>query len=261
MTGTRVKVAVVTGGSRGIGREIAERLARDGYDVALASSTPEALIKASKEIEATSGRRVVPCVVDLRNAGAATQVLGVVESEFGQTDVLVNCAGATKGGAFTELSDEVWADGFALKFFGAVRLCRAFWPSLRRSRGTVINIVGGFARTPDPDFMIGGAVNAAFANFSKALSKQGLRDDINVNAIHPGTIVTERLFSIAKTRADLENRSAQDVFNSMLSREGLRRLGKPEDVANLVSFLCNPDSRHIQGAAIAIDGGATASNF
>jgi NAD(P)-dependent dehydrogenase (short-subunit alcohol dehydrogenase family) len=109
--------------------------------------------------------------------------------------------------------------------------------------------------------MIGGAVNAALANFSKALSKQGLRDDVNVNIVHPGTTVTERMNEIVRTRAAAERKDPADVAKSMVAREGIRRLGQPEEVAHLVSFLCDPKSRHIQGSAITIDGGATASNF
>lgn len=254
-------VAVVTGGSRGIGRAIALRLAADAYDIMLVSSSDQALAKAQQEIQTATGRRVERCAVDLRTSGGAEKVRDGVVSSFGRADILVNCAGATKGGAFTELGEAIWMDGFALKFFGAVYLTRALWPLLCDSHGTVICIGGGFARTPDPDFMIGGAVNAALANFTKALAKQGLRDDVNVNMVHPGTTISERLSSIVQTRARLESKSENEVFGSIVSREGIRRLGQPEDVANLVSFLCRPESRHIQGAAIAVDGGATAGSF
>ena len=106
--------------------------------------------------------------------------------------MLVNNAGATRAGAFLELPDAAWLDGYALKFFGCVRLTRLFWPLLKAARGSVINIVGGAARTPDAEFLIGGSVNAAVANFSKGLSKLGNRDDVNVNVIHPGNTDTER---------------------------------------------------------------------
>lgn len=255
------RVAVVTGGSRGIGRAIAAQLAADSCNILLVSSSDEALAKTQREIQNATGRRIERCAVDLRAPSADQKVLSHVRSTFGRVDILVNCAGATKGGAFTDLSDDIWVDGFALKFFGAVYLSRALWPLLRESHGTVINIGGGFARTPDPDFMIGGSVNAALANFSKALAKQGLRDDVNVNIVHPGTTVSERLSSIVATRAKLAKSEEKTIFESMISREGIRRLGEPEDVANLVSFLCRPASRHIHGAAIAIDGGATVGNF
>jgi 3-oxoacyl-[acyl-carrier protein] reductase len=255
------RVAVVTGSSRGIGRAVAARLAANGCDVMLVSRSDQALAKAQQDIHEATRRRIERCAVDLRTSGAPERVLALVESAFGRADILVSCAGATKGGVFNELSEAIWMDGFALKFFGTVYLTRALWPLLSDSHSTVINIGGGFARTPDPDFMIGGAVDAALANFTKALAKQGLRDDVNVNMVHPGTTVSERLFSIVQTRAKLENKSEKAIFDSLVLREGVRRLGEPEDVSNLVLFLCRRESRHIQGTAIAVDGGATVGNF
>lgn len=255
------KVCVVSGGSRGIGRAIARRLAQDGYDCLLAARTEEDLRSAAQLISEESGRRVEICPADLRTMEGCRAALSAVEGEFGQVDVLVNCAGATKGGLFLEQEDSDWEDGFALKFFGAVRLCRLLWPLLKSSKGTVVNIVGGFARTPDPDFMIGGSVNAALTNFGKALSGLGLRDDVNVNTVHPGMTVTERLDEIFAGRARLAGTTAEEAMQASIEKEGVRRFGQPEDVAELVRFLCSAEARHIQGAAIAIDGGATSGVF
>ncbi|SVE28163.1 uncharacterized protein METZ01_LOCUS481017, partial [marine metagenome] len=185
------KIAVITGGSRGIGRAIAHKLALEGCDLLLAARTQTNLEEAKEQVS-RAGRRVEICPVDLRTLAGCEEVEEKLESTYGNLDILINSAGATKGGLFLETPDSQWEDGFALKFRGAVRLSRLLWPKLKESHGTIINIIGGFARTPDPDFMIGGAVNAAFANFSKALAGLGLRDDVNVNAIHPGVTVTER---------------------------------------------------------------------
>jgi NAD(P)-dependent dehydrogenase (short-subunit alcohol dehydrogenase family) len=136
-----------------------------------------------------------------------------------------------------------------------VRLCRLFWPALKERRGTVVNIVGGFARAPAADFLVGGAVNAALANFSKGLAAVGLRDDVNVNWIHPGLTVTERLEEIFARRAEQQGKSRDEIERESVAAEGLRRLGQPEDVAALVAFLCSPAARHIHGAGIPIDGG------
>ena len=165
--------------------------------------------------------------------------------------------GATKGGIFLEQPDEEMLDGFALKFHGAVRLCRLLWPELKKSSGSVVNIVGGFARTPASDFMVGGAVNAALANFTKALADQGLKDDVNVNWIHPGLTETERLQAIFAARAEQQDKTVDEIREEAIAGEGLRRLGKPEDVAELVAFLCSPQARHIHGSGIALDGGGS----
>ena len=262
MSGTLThKVCVISGGSRGIGRTIARRLAQDGCDCLLAARSADHLQETAQLITKESGRRVEICPTDLRTLEGCQAVHALVKNTFERVDILVNNAGATQGGLFLEQDDSTWADGFALKFFGAVRLSRLLWPMLKARQGTVVNIVGGFARTPDPDFMIGGAVNAALANFSKALADLGLRDDVNVNAIHPGLTVTERLEEIFAGRARLAGTTVAEAMQASIEKEGIRRLGQTEDVAELVSFLCSPKARHIQGGAISVDGGATAGVY
>lgn len=255
------KVAVVTGGSKGIGRAIADALAGEGADCMLAARTEEDLRRTAGEIAETHGTRVEFSAGDLRTPGACEELHRATLAAFGRVDILVNCAGATKAGPFLELDDETWMDGFALKFHAAVRLSRLFWPQLVESHGTVVNVIGGLARTPTPDVMIGGAVNAAFANFSKALAGQGLRDDVNVNTIHPGQTKTERHGTLMAARAEAAGTTPEAFEASIVERQGVRRLGTPEDVAHLAVFLCLPESRHIQGTAIAVDGGGTKGLF
>ena len=255
------QVAVVTGGSRGIGRAIASRLAADGADLFIAARTAEDLDATAAEIGATTGRRVETLAVDLRSLESCEGLGQTLEETYGRLDILVNCAGATQAGPFLELSDEVWHDGFDLKFWAAVRLARILWPHLAASRGTVINIVGGLARTPTPDIMVGGAVNAALANFSKALAGLGLRDDVNVNTVHPGPTVTDRMVKIFEKRAEAAGTTPEEFERQAIERQGVRRLGLPEDVAAVVAFLCSPAARHIQGVAIGVDGGGTTGLF
>jgi NAD(P)-dependent dehydrogenase (short-subunit alcohol dehydrogenase family) len=185
------------------------------------------------------------------------QVFSQVDERFKRCDVLINNAGATKGGKLLDMPDEAWADGFALKFHAAVRLTRLFWPLLKEAHGSIVNIIGGAARTPSPDFLIGGAVNAAFANFSKGLAPMGNRDDININVIHPGQTQTDRVEQLFAQFAKAQNKSVEQVREEALVKSGLRRIGTPEDVAELALFLCSPRARHIQGTAIALDGGVT----
>lgn len=255
------KVAVVTGGSRGIGKAIARRLAEEGADVVISARTPEALEATAKEISAVTGRRLEPVPADLSTLEGCETLHHEATALFDQTDILINCAGATKSGPFLELSDQLWQDGFDLKFFGAVRLSRLFWPQLAESHGSVVHIVGGMARTPNPNFAIGGSVNAALANFGKALAGLGLVDDVNVNVIHPGQVQTERLKEMMRDQAATEGKTPEQMLEETVKRQGIRRLGTPEDVAELAVFLCLPRARHIQGTAISVDGGGTKSLF
>ena len=255
------KVAVVTGGSRGIGKAIAGLLADEGADVVISARTVDTLEASAKELAAASGRRVEPVPADLSTLEGCETLFRETTSLFDHVDILINCAGATKSGPFLELSEELWQEGFALKFFGAVRLSRLFWPQLVASHGSVVNIVGGMARTPNPNFAIGGAVNAALANFGKALAGQGLVDDVNVNVIHPGQVQTERLTEMMNDQAAAQGKTPEQVLEETIQRQGIRRLGTTEDVAELAVFLCLPRARHIQGTAISVDGGGTKSLF
>ena len=250
------KIVVISGASRGIGRGIALAFAREGAQTVLASSSEQNLAAAAKAI-AAEGPQPLTVAGDLRKLEACEQLFKRVNERFQRCDVLVNNAGATRAGAFLELPDAVWLDGFALKFFGCVRLTRLFWPLLKAAQGSVVNIVGGAARTPDAEFLIGGSVNAAVANFSKGLSKLGNRDNVNVNVIHPGNTDTERQDELRRQRAAASGRTVDELRAEALTKSNMRRFGKPEDVAALALFLCSDRARHVQGTAIAVDGGAT----
>ena len=251
------KVVVVSGGSRGIGRAIAVAFAREGATCVLAAANPATLAEGAKVVLAAGGPGPMTIAGDLRTLEGCEQVFAKVNERFKRCDVLVNNAGATRGGNFLDLPDAAWGDGFALKFFGAVRLTRLFWPLLKATHGNVVNIIGGAARTPGPEFLIGGAVNAAMGNFAKGLMALGNRDDVNVNVIHPGQTQTDRVEQLFAQFAKAQNKTVEQVRAEALTKSGLRRIGQPEDVAELALFLCSARARHIHGTAIAVDGGGT----
>jgi NAD(P)-dependent dehydrogenase (short-subunit alcohol dehydrogenase family) len=255
------KVVVITGGSRGIGREIAVDFAKAGAQTVIVSSSETNLAAASKKVAAAGGHAPVAIAVNLKTLDGCEQVLKQVEDKFKRCDILVNSAGATKAGNFVDLPDDAWMDGYALKFFGCVRMCRLFWPMLKTAQGHVVNIIGGAARTPGADFTIGGSVNAAMGNFSKSLSQIGKRDGVNVNAIHPGATDTERFGELLDQRSRASGKSIDELRKEATAKDGIRRIGKPEDISALTLFLCTERARHIQGTAIAVDGGSTAGYY
>jgi NAD(P)-dependent dehydrogenase (short-subunit alcohol dehydrogenase family) len=251
------KVVVVTGGSRGIGFGIATAFAGNGARTVLAASSQERLAAAVERISAAGGPKPLTIAGDLKTLAACEKVHALVQERLGRCDVLVNSAGATRAGAFLAQPDGDWQEGFALKFHACVRLCRLFWPMLKASQGVVVNVIGGAARTPDPDFLVGGSVNAAMANFSKGLASLGKRDGVNVNAILPGLTETERVHELFAQRAAANGITPEEARSQAVAKDGIRRLGRPEDVAELALFLASARSRHIQGTAIAVDGGST----
>ena len=206
------KVVVITGGSRGIGRGIAAAFAAEGAQTVLAAMSEANLKSAADTIAATGAPRPQICAADLRQPDGCEQVFRQVSEAQGRCDILVNSAGATRAGAFLTLPDEAWQDGFALKFYACVRLCRRFWPLLKAANGRVVNVIGVAARMPDPEFMIGGAVNAAMHNFTKGLSALGKRDGVNVNAILPGLTETERVGHIQGTAIAVDGGGTPAVY-------------------------------------------------
>jgi 3-oxoacyl-[acyl-carrier protein] reductase len=251
------RIVVVSGASRGIGRGIAAAFAAQGAQVVLCASDAARLAEAADAIVRSAARRPDTCAADLRTQAGCQQVFDAVSSRHGRCDVLVHSAGATRAGAFVAQPDADWQDGFALKFFACVRLSRLFWPLLKAAQGHVVSVIGGAARTPDPEFLVGGSVNAAMHNFTKGLAGLGKRDGVNVNAILPGMTETQRIERLFEQRAAATGQTVAEVRAAQIAKEGLRRLGTTDDVAALALFLCSDAARHIQGTAIAVDGGAT----
>jgi len=195
--------------------------------------------------------------VDLREPEAPAAVVAAAVAEFGRLDLLVNNAGATRRGDFLTLPESDWEDGFRLKFFGAMRCCRAAWPHLQTSHGTIVNIVGIGGRTATAEFAIGGAVNAALLNLTKVLADRGVRDGVRVNAINPGSIGTERLQTRLRSFAAERQIDLASAETEMARALGIARFGEPEEIARAVAFLASPQARFCQGAIVDIDGGQT----
>ena len=250
------KTAIVTGASRGIGRAIAFRLAAEGAQVMLCARDANLLEHAVKAIE-RDGASASSLAVDLREMDAAKRVVDFAISTYGRIDIIVNNAGATKRGEFLQLSDEDWADGFALKFFGAMRLTREAWPHLQKHAGSVLNISGVGGRMPGPQFTIGGSVNAALLSFTKAMADIGIRDGVQVNAINPGSIRTDRFRHMLETTAAQQGIDVETAERKLIENARTTRIGEPEDIAALVAFVVSAEGRYLQGALIDMDGGAT----
>lgn len=249
------RVALVTGSSRGIGRGIALALAAEGFALMLTGRDEAALDEVAAAIAAAGGRAARQ-LADLRDPDAALRLVDAVDHAFGRLDVLVNNAGATKRGDFFALSEADWQDGFALKFFSHMRLARAAWPMLQRSAGSLVTIAGIGARVPSADFTIGSSVNAACLAFTKALADIGRRDGVQVNAINPGRVETDRF---ARHLSQLAAQSGEQDIAAIRERLrqtiGVTRFGQPEDVAALAAFIVSPGGRWLHGATIDMDGG------
>lgn len=245
------KVAIVTGASRGIGKSIAQILSAEGVKLTLVARSPLDEFSASLPTES------LPLSIDLRLPDAASRVVDATLERFGTLDILVNNAGATKRGDFLQLTDEDWTDGFALKFYGAMRLSRSAWTHLMQSSGSIVNIIGIGGRTGSAEFAIGGTVNAALMNLTKVLADRGIKDGVRVNAINPGSIATERLQTRIRAFAEEYNLSHEKATAQMAQKLGIARFGNPDEIARAVAFLVSSQAAYIHGAILDVDGGAT----
>jgi 3-oxoacyl-[acyl-carrier protein] reductase len=247
------KVGIVTGASKGIGRAIAQTLAQEGMRLVVVARSRHQL----DELAEPFGAACLVQAVDLMNPDAPSAIVAATMATYGRIDVLVNNAGATKRGDFLALSDSDWADGFALKFFGAMRLSRAAWPHLCSSSGAIVNIVGIGGRTGQAEFAIGGAVNAAMLNLTKVLADRGVKDGVRVNAINPGGIATDRLQTRLRTFAAERHIDLGKAEEEMARSFGVARFGQPEEIARLVAFFASPQAAFCQGTIVDADGGQT----
>jgi NAD(P)-dependent dehydrogenase (short-subunit alcohol dehydrogenase family) len=250
------KTAIVTGASRGIGKAIALRLAAEGADTVLCARDGSLLKDAVNEIESAGGNASA-FALDLRGPDAAKHVVNFTIDKYREIDILVNNAGATKRGEFLQLTDDDWADGFALKFFGAMRLTREAWLHLKKRGGSVLNISGVGGRMPGPQFTIGGSVNAALLSFTKAMADIGIHDGVQVNAINPGSIRTDRFRRMLETSAAQQGIDVETAERKLIESARTTRIGEPQDIAALVAFVVGPEGRFLHGSLIDMDGGAT----
>jgi NAD(P)-dependent dehydrogenase (short-subunit alcohol dehydrogenase family) len=247
------KVGIVTGASRGIGRAIAQTLSGEGMRLVLVARSRDQLEELSASLLTDS----LVQAADLRVSEAPASVVATAMEQFGRLDLLVNNAGATKRGDFFNLSDNDWNDGFALKFYGAMRCSRAAWPYLQASRGSIVNIAGIGGRTGSAEFTIGGAVNSALLNLTKALADRGVIDGVRVNAINPGSIVTERLQQRLQTLANEKGIEEAEAARELARASRVARFGEASEIARAVAFLASPQADYCQGALLDIDGGQT----
>ena len=247
------KTAIITGASRGIGHAIAMRLADGGARVAITARSVDALASVQQLIERSGSQALAIATPD----GDARRVVDATLEKFGAIDILVNNAGTTKSGNFLELTDADWEDGYATKLFAAMRLCREAWPALKAAKGSIVNIGGAGGRTPDMFFTIGGSVNSAVMAFTKSLAQLGIDDGVQVNAVNPGLIKTDRLKRRIGEAAERWGVSLPEAERRMLVEHKIARFGEPEQIAELIAYLVSGPGRLLQGALIDADAGFT----
>ena len=252
------KTALVTGASTGIGEAIADALAAEGVRVAMVARGEDTLRAAAAGIAERRGVPTLPIAADLSSLEAVGRTVREAHETLGRIDILVNNAGTIRMGEFLELADETWLKDWALKPMSYVRLARAVFPVMRsQGGGRIVNIAGLAARNPVPQYVAGGAANAAIVNFTKSLADLGAPHRILVNAVSPGAVRTRRLEASVARRAARQGHSVDEEWARRDAAHPLGRLARPADVADLVAFLVSERAAFINGTCITLDGGVS----
>ena len=255
--GLEGKIAMVTGGSMGIGKAIALALCGEGVDVAICARGVEALEDAAAEIRAATGRRVVPVRADTTSLEDIKGFIASTVAELGGVDILVNNAVNSVAAPFMDLPDEAWRNHIDVKVMGYVRCAREVVPHMcNRGGGRIVSIGGVAARTVGALAMSNGVTNAAVSNFTKNLSDTVARDGILVNCIHPGAVRTSRMAQVMEARAQAASVTLEEEERSTVANTPIGRLIEPEEIASLVLFLVSNKAGAITGETIGVDGGA-----
>ena len=258
LPGLEGKAALVTGGSKGIGKAIAYALARDGCSVAICARGEPDLRAAAAEISDATGSRIIAIRADMTVPDDIVNLVSEAASELGRLDILVNNAVNSTSDRASTISDEVILNHITTKVMGYIRCARECVPHMRGAGGgRIINIGGMAARNSSPTNPGSGVTNSAMSNYSKALSDDVAADGILVNCIHPGSTRTERYMGLVEERAARNNTTAAQELADSVAEIPIGRMIEPEDIANLAAFLCSELGSAITGQTIAVDGGGS----
>jgi NAD(P)-dependent dehydrogenase (short-subunit alcohol dehydrogenase family) len=252
------KGAIVTGGSRGIGKAITRELAREGAHVAIVARNAEALEATARELGAETGGRIVPIPADTGDDAAVKAMVQRAAEELGRIDILVNCAarvaGSTPEPKLSDITDETFWPDVNVKVLGYLRCAREVAPYMRRQGwGRIISLSGLAARRGGS--ILAATRNAAVVAASKSLADELARDGINVTVLHPGTTYTERIPGMVAAMAEREGITPEEAERRLGSGNLVGRLIDAREIAHVVAFLASPKSVAITGELISVAGG------
>lgn len=254
--GLKGKVALVTAGSKGLGKGIALELAREGAQVVIASRSEEELRKAVAEIKATTGRESFYIVADLTKAEDIDRLTSAVLEQFGRVDILVNNTGGPPPGQFADFTDAQWQQAVDLLLLSSVRLIRAVLPGMReRKWGRIINSTSVSVKQPLNNLLLSNAVRTAVIGLAKSLANEVAADGVTVNNLLPGSIATDRIIQYTNSTAQRTGRTPDEIRQAAEAEIPMQRYGRVEEYAAAAAFLASERASYITGVNLLVDGG------
>jgi 3-oxoacyl-[acyl-carrier protein] reductase len=253
--GIKGQGAVVAAASKGLGRACAVALAEEGVNVAVFARDLNALSETAAAIRA-AGAQALAIQADVTQPDQIRAVIDRAASEFGRLDILVCNAGGPPPGKFADVNEEQWEQAFHLNLMSVVRLIQAALPHMRRQgSGRIMNLVSTSVREPIDGLILSNSIRSGVIGLAKTLSQELGPDNITINNIITGSIMTDRQRALRARMAQQLGISVEEAIKMVEKNIPLGRLGEPEELAALVAFLASRQAAYITGASIPVDGG------
>lgn len=258
--GVAGRVAVIGGGSKGLGRACADSLANEGANLVICSRNAEELETAAAEIRGTAGVDVLAVPADLSRLEDIQHLVQSAVDHFGRLDIVVANSGGPPAGRATDTSEETWARSIdmALSFF--IRMGREAAPHMReRKWGRICNILASTVYQPIDNLVTSGVTRMGAVAYAKSLADEVGRDNVLVNNVAPGFLMTERMRHIFENRSQETGQDIDSVLEAGASRIPVGRFGRPEELGDFVAYLCSDKNTYVTGTTILVDGGVVRS--
>ena len=255
--GLKNKIAIVTAASQGLGKASALALAQEGATVVICSRRQKEITETANEIQKATNATVIPLVADVAKPEDIERLAAETKQRFGTVHVLVNNAGGPPTGDILSLKDKDWQKGHDLTLMSMVRLTRAVLPMMIQQRwGRIITITSIAAKQPINELLLSSAIRPGILGLTKVLANQYAKDNITVNTVCPGNVLTKRQEELATSRAAAKNISMEQYLKETAGAIPAGRLGRPEEIGNVIAFLASEQASYVNGVNMLVDGSA-----
>ncbi|CAG9620616.1 SDR family oxidoreductase [Sutcliffiella rhizosphaerae] len=249
------KTALVLASSQGLGKAIATSFVKEGVNVVLASRNDEKLQSVQEELLSLNNGNVSYIQTDITDPIQVKEAVQHTVETFGQLDILINNAGGPPAGTFEQITDEQWQQAFELNLLSYIRTIREALPHLKKNGGKIINIASSSIKEPIPGLLLSNTFRTGIVGLTKTLSSELANDNILINTVAPGRIATDRVAFLDEVNAEKQGITKEEMEEKVKSGIPLGRYGKPEEFANIVTFLVSDANTYMTGSSFLVDGG------